>query len=92
MSRRPYAIRAAERQAEAAALADFYSDDGAGLLIVAGTERCTLCRRDVCSSADYCHGCGCFICAQCDKPKPDDRPQGGPHKPEDHLPRAKVVS
>jgi hypothetical protein len=44
---------------------------------------CHFCGAD-CTDEDYCHGCHATICATCDHPDPDARPQGHEHEPEAH--------
>jgi hypothetical protein len=50
--------------------------------------RCHFCGAD-CTDADHCHGCHATVCAACDHPHPNQRPQGAEHEPEAH--RAHVV-
>jgi len=95
MRRRPYAAREAERRDEAAAASAFYADGPGSLLLDDASDAkatcCGLCKQAA-TTDDYCHGCKTVICAACDHPNPDARPQGGPHKAEDHLVRAKALS
>lgn len=93
--RRSYAAREAESSDAAAALAAFYADDSPGALLIDESDAkptcCGLCKRAA-TTDDYCQGCKTVVCAACDHPDADKRPQGEPHRPEAHLPRPKVIS
>ena len=70
------AARAAERQAEASANFAYYSAEEEPAV-------CELC-GEPCTTSDLCFGCRSHICASCDAPDADDRPQGTEHTPEAH--------
>jgi hypothetical protein len=47
------------------------------------SPRCHFCGA-TCTDADYCRGCSAHVCAACDHPDADQRPQGVEHEPEAH--------
>lgn len=81
MKRRPFAARQSERRAEAAAYAAHYAIPEA---------ICALCGKG-CDSADFCFGCDSYVCAGCDNPSADQRPQAEWHTAEAHRVRPKVI-
>lgn len=53
--------------------------------------RCFFCSAP-CTDADLCRGCNSYVCAKCDDPIADNRPQGGGHKPEAHRAHVEAAS
>lgn len=48
---------------------------------------CFFCGKD-CTDLDLCRGCRIHVCAGCDNPVADERPQGEAHHPEAHRAHA----
>ncbi len=46
-------------------------------------NKCALCSGPA-TGDDYCYGCDSRVCAKCDHPDADKRPQGDKHEPAAH--------